>query len=84
MALKSLAKRKGWGADLLTVQLLTLIDGYILREVERIASDASERGLTFEAFYHEVGLLVVPADYREDLYEELWSLTKRYGTTVQR
>ncbi|CAI5706160.1 unnamed protein product [Peronospora farinosa] len=51
MKFKSLAKRKGWGADQLTVQLLTLIDVDLLREVERIASESSEKGHTFEDFY---------------------------------
>uniref|UniRef100_A0AAV1U4K5 RNA-directed DNA polymerase n=1 Tax=Peronospora matthiolae TaxID=2874970 RepID=A0AAV1U4K5_9STRA len=84
MQFRSLAKRKGWRADQLSVQLLTLIDGDLLREVERIASDASSKGLTFEDFYREVGLLLVPADYCEDLDEELWTLTKRREETVQR
>ena len=76
MQFKSLVKRKGWSAEQLFVQLLTLIEGDQLREVERIASDASSKGLTFEEIYREVGLLLVPADYCEDLDEELWTLTK--------
>ncbi|CAI5735617.1 unnamed protein product [Hyaloperonospora brassicae] len=32
MQFRSLAKRKGWRADQLSVQLLTLIDGDLLRE----------------------------------------------------
>uniref|UniRef100_A0AAV1T3P0 Uncharacterized protein n=1 Tax=Peronospora matthiolae TaxID=2874970 RepID=A0AAV1T3P0_9STRA len=84
MKFKSLAIRKGWGADQLTVQLLTLIDGDLSREVERIASESSEKGHTFEGFYREIGLLLVPADYSEDLDEELWTLTKRRDETVQR
>uniref|UniRef100_M4BSQ3 Uncharacterized protein n=1 Tax=Hyaloperonospora arabidopsidis (strain Emoy2) TaxID=559515 RepID=M4BSQ3_HYAAE len=76
MQFKSLAKRKGWSVEQLFVQLLTLIEGDQLREVERIASDASSKGLTFEEIYREVGLLLVPADYCEDLDEELCTLTK--------
>ncbi|CAI5705505.1 unnamed protein product [Peronospora effusa] len=83
MKFKSLTKKKGWGADQLTVQLLTLIDGDLSREVERIASESSEKGHTFEDFYREVGLLLIPADYSEDLDEELWTLTKRRDETVQ-
>ena len=83
MKFKSLAKRKGWGADQLTVQLLTLIDGDLSREVERIASESSEKGHTFEDFYCEVGLLLVPADCSEDLDEKLWTLIKRRDETVQ-
>lgn len=71
MQFRSLAKRKGWRAEQLSVQLLTLIDGDLLREVERIASDASSKGLTFEDFYREVGLLLVP--------EEVSSWMKNYG-----
>ena len=80
MKFRSLAKRKGWSAEQLSVQLLTLIDGDLLREVERIAS----KGLTFEEFYRVVGILQVLADYCEDLDEELWTLTKRREETVQR
>ena len=68
---KSLAKRKGGGADQLTVHLLTLMDGDLLRKVERTASESSEKEHTFEDFYLEVGLLLVPADYSEDLDKEL-------------
>ncbi|CAH0488416.1 unnamed protein product [Peronospora farinosa] len=84
MKFKSLAKRKGWGADQLTVQLLTLIDGDLSREVESIASESSEKGHTFEDFYREVGLLLVPADYSEDLDEELWTLSapRRISSTL--
>uniref|UniRef100_A0AAV1ULG8 Uncharacterized protein n=1 Tax=Peronospora matthiolae TaxID=2874970 RepID=A0AAV1ULG8_9STRA len=42
MKFKCLAKRKGWGADQLTVQLLTLIDGELSCEVERIPSESSK------------------------------------------
>ncbi|CAI5737074.1 unnamed protein product [Peronospora farinosa] len=47
-------------------------------------NESSEKGYTFEDFYREVGLLLVPADYSEDLDEELWTLTKRRDETVQR
>uniref|UniRef100_A0AAV1V3U5 Uncharacterized protein n=1 Tax=Peronospora matthiolae TaxID=2874970 RepID=A0AAV1V3U5_9STRA len=68
--------------DQLTVPLLTLIDGDVSREVERIASNSSEKGRTFEDFYREVDYLLVLAGYRADLDEELWNLTKRRDETV--
>uniref|UniRef100_A0AAV1UPD6 Uncharacterized protein n=1 Tax=Peronospora matthiolae TaxID=2874970 RepID=A0AAV1UPD6_9STRA len=49
--------------------MLTLINGDLSREVESISSESSEKGYTFEDFYHEVGLLLVPADCSEDLDE---------------
>ena len=64
--------------------MLTLIDGDLSREVERISSKSSKKLLTFEDCYREVGSLLVPPDYSEDLDEELWNLIKRRNETVQR
>jgi hypothetical protein len=83
MRFKMLVAKKKWTLDQAAGQLLILIEGQLGDEVQVLAQKAKAAKATFEPFYCEVGLLSVPADFAEDLEDELWGLTKRRGENVQ-
>lgn len=78
----SLARKKQWTDEQKAHNLITLIDDDLVTEVEEIAQDAVHSGKTFEEIFTNVGLLLVPHDYSEDLDNRLWTMTKRQNETM--
>jgi hypothetical protein len=80
---QSLVKKKAWTVDQVANQLLILIDGSLGLEVQRFAEEATEQQLSFDEYYRNIGMLMVPSDYCDDLDTELYTPTKRRDETVQ-
>ena len=83
MRFKSLVARKHWSTEQAASQLMILIELELGQDVQTLARQAVEANASFEDFYDQIVMLMVPGDFSEDLDEELWSLTKRRDETVQ-
>ncbi|POM79179.1 Hypothetical protein PHPALM_3207 [Phytophthora palmivora] len=79
---RSLARKKQWTGKQTAHNLVALIEGDLESEVEQAAIDAINTGRNFEGFFADVGQLSVPADFSEDLDNELWTMKKRRDETV--
>ncbi|KAI9981470.1 hypothetical protein PInf_009222 [Phytophthora infestans] len=74
---QSLARKKQWTDQQKAHNLVALVEGDIEAEFTVAAQVASDEANTFQEFFTDVGLLMVPHDYSEDLDNELWTMTKR-------
>lgn len=83
MRFKSLVARKHRFTEQAASQLMILIEGELGQDVQKLARQAVEANASFEDFHDQIGMLMVPGDFSEDLDEELLSLTKQRDETVQ-
>ena len=71
MRFKSLVARNHRSTDQAASQLMIFIEGELGQDVQTLARQAVEANASFEDFYYQIGMLMVPGDFSEDLDEEL-------------